>query len=151
MKNKKTEYDERQITEQGKAFKWGFYLMLLLLVIGFTILEVFRLDIMEYNTMFSIFIWPPYAVCVIIQIVKDAYTSANDNDLAMVMCIFVTITGVLGICLTGFVLFTYADGVPIILNGKLNIGGLVTGICLSAVGIVNWIHILLQRKKPVED
>lgn len=142
-------YDERQILERGKAYRYGFFAALLIFVLNYLLQECAWVKIDGYTVMIS-GIWMPLAVCLITLIVKDAYDYVDSTAGRSATAVFgmvglgVLVYTILEVCLWGEGF--YQDGV--VTN---QVGFLVMGFCMVLVCIVYWVKRYVSRNIEIEE
>lgn len=138
-------YDERQILEQGRAYRWGFLAALLTFVLYYVLQECAGLQIDGYTMMIS-GIWMPLAVCMISQIVRNAYDYVDSATGRMTL----SVIGVVGL---GLLIYTILKaclwGGAFYRNDGITdqAGFLVMGGCMVLVCLVYWGKLLFNRKR----
>ncbi|SDA43992.1 hypothetical protein SAMN02910368_00504 [Lachnospiraceae bacterium G11] len=134
-------YDERQIAEQGKAYKYGFFtaLMMLALVACSGLLQI---EIpMEQSMLCTFVVVVMVAVMATPLIMKDAYFSLRENKRFLII-----VVGILG-------LVNLAIGVGAIASGRIMADGKVSfmgGANLAAAALLIYIEIAIIIKSIID-
>ncbi len=150
MKWNREKYDERQILEQGRAFRWGFFAALMTFVLFYILQECLGLHIDGY-TVFISGIWMPLSVCLILQIVKDAYDYVDSAAGRPIISAF----GLVGLGVSGYtVLEAILGNEPLLYRDGMvteSTGRLVMGCCMVLVALVYWGKQLYNQKHREEE
>lgn len=136
-KSMKCKWDERQLLARGNGFKYGFFTMIILLVIyGFSSVLIKKYPI-DASAVSILIVCVAVTVYVVYCIWQEAYIALNENQNRL-MVVFIVIGGVnlmLGImALVGGDAFT--DGVLNIRSSNLFCGGMI---------LIAFVTILLKK------
>lgn len=124
-------YDERQLTEQARAYRIGFVLSLVLTLAMYLLTNTIGLEISSKN-IFRICFWVPFTTVLFIMVFRDAYDGVHDKN----GMIFFPIMSIMGLILIIIPI------INIILIGKNimdDMGQIFIGVCITFVSVVYFI------------
>ncbi len=146
---KKTNFDERQIIDRGKAFQIGFIVALVSIALVFLATDAFEFKIDTF-TSFIVTIWTPMTACFIMLIAKDAYEGINQTGGRIII-------SVLGFCgvfmLISKIILLLTNRSYFIENGIIteNIGHIFQGLCMTVIFIVYWVKQYINKKNYPDE
>ena len=137
-------YDERQIAEQGKSYKYGFFTALIICALHL-VFDMAGIDHhLEKSVMLLIIIVVPVAVAATHMILHDAYFQLNENRKFMTISL-----AIIGICNLFFAIKEIADG-KFIVDGVVTFLGacnLIAALMLFYIIVILGIKAYLDKKE----
>lgn len=141
-------YDERQLLYRGKAYQYGFFTALLMMLVAEFAVEVLEIKF-ETGVILGFCLLIPVAVCVMYMIVKNAYDEINESG-GRYSTAFFLLAGLVMMVLT----------IVRILVGEWNIirDGMITytvvfllaGLCWICIGATFLIKRYLEKRTDTE-
>ena len=141
MRSEEKRFDERQLLERGRGFKYGFITSILTTLAVFCITDLFEIYLPP-RLILAVCIWLPLTVSTVYMITKQAYDGITDYR-GMVLFTF------LGIMAVILFAVTLISGDPLSDGGKLtNVGAsFVTSACCVVIAVVYWVYHLREIRE----
>lgn len=149
MINKNCYFDEKQLIDRGKSFKYGFITAIMTLLVEYFCTSALNIKIDPFAE-FLVLIWIPITVCFISFIVKNAYEGVNSRT-GRIVCI------IMGCCGLYLVIATIVEVIirveHLVVNGEISasFGHLFSGICLVIICITYCIRQYRNKKELAEE
>ena len=145
----KSEFDERQLIERGRAFRNAFFGIFGALLVGRMVDSVLETPVLDYFAMMLIPIWVSVSVFLTTVIMRDAIDKINQTSGWALLSV---IWGAVGLFVTAASIIKLTLE-PAIVDGALNehIVQAFYGICMIEVCAVYWMKRSKDAKKAKAD
>ena len=134
MRSEEKRFDERQLKERGRAYKFGWASAILTAFTIFFMIDILGVEL-PTRLAFNMSLWIPLTVTSMIMIVKRAYDGITDYR---GMALF-TFLGIMSVVL---IVITLITGDSVFENGALTdtAGTYLMCLCLISLAVVYWIY-----------
>ncbi|HOE08732.1 MAG TPA: hypothetical protein PLR39_02120 [Treponemataceae bacterium] len=139
-------YDERQIAERGKAFRFSLFTILSILILCHFISTVFEFKEILSEHLFLSFVWAGISVFSITSILKDAYENLINGKFSIFFMTGFLFLGLL-ICITTPIDILKGGGI-LIKDGVLieECFEFFNGLCQLSIGSTYFIHRIKTKR-----
>lgn len=98
MRNEKKNYDERQVSERGKAYKYAYFSAMISSMLIFIIKAFSETAYLDHTFSFVFVVWSSATVFAVTAIKNDAYDRMNDSSSGKIVFGVWSICGIFIIC-----------------------------------------------------
>lgn len=137
-------YDERQRAVQGRAYKYAFFTLMTMLMLGGAVDVIFEFEMINLFIFAMLCLWPSLCVFATYCIVKDAYISLSARRAT-----FITLFSVLGLINLAIGIAGVAIDGGFVTDGEMDIEivNLCTGVACAYLSILMGAKALRDRRQ----